>query len=380
MTTSQSNTASPLTQDSARDCFVACLLGGAVGDALGAPVEFMSLEKIRQGFGDAGVRDYAPAYGRLGAITDDTQMTLFTAEGLIRTATRSADRGIASPEAVTAHAYQRWLVTQGERSCCEPASWLETYPGWLLGLKSLHSRRAPGNTCLSALRNTRHFGDFAQNDSKGCGAVMRMAPVGLAGWRSGRTAGEVMTMGANIGRLTHGHPSGYLSAGAFAVIIAEVLRGSALAEAAQSACRELNAHAGHEETLAFLDRALRLAREKPIPGSVPAELGEGWVGEEALAISLYCALVASSFEEGVVLAVNIDGDSDSTGAIAGNLLGAILGAASIPERWLKPLELREAITTIAVDLYDCQDWELHAANNEDEDQAVRRIYERYPPN
>lgn len=380
MTTSPSNAAKPRAQGAARDRFAGCLLGGAVGDALGAPVEFMSLEQIRQTFGDAGIRDYAPAYGRLGAITDDTQMTLFTAEGMIRSVTRSADRGIASPEAVTGHAYQRWLATQGEQSSCEPASWLEEYPGWLFGLKPLHSRRAPGNTCLSALRSARSFGDVARNDSKGCGAVMRMAPVGLAGWRSGQEAGVIMAMGANIGRLTHGHPSGYLSAGAFALIIAEVLRGSSLAEAAQSACRELRAHADHEETLAFLELALRLAREKPIHGEVPAELGAGWVGEEALAIGLYCALVAPSFEAGVVLAVNIDGDSDSTGSIAGNLLGAMLGTASIPERWLQPLELRETITTVAEDLYDCQDWNLYEASTDQEHQAIRRIYARYPPN
>jgi ADP-ribosylglycohydrolase len=380
MTMSPSNAAESQAEDSARDRFVACLLGGAVGDALGAPVEFMSLEKIHQTFGDAGIRDYAPAYGRLGAITDDTQMTLFTAEGMIRTVTRSADRGIASAEAVTGHAYQRWLATQGERSSSQPASWLEEYPGWLFGLKPLHSRRAPGNTCLSALRSARSIEDVAKNDSKGCGAVMRMAPVGLAGWRSGQEVGVIMAMGAKIGRLTHGHPSGYLSAGAFAVIIAEVLRGSTLAEAAQSACRELRAHADHEETLAFLELALRLARAKPIPGTVPAELGEGWVGEEALAIGLYCALVATSLEEGVVLAVNIDGDSDSTGSIAGNVLGAMHGTAAIPERWLQPLELRETITTVAEDLYDCQDWNLYEANTDQEHQAIRRIYARYPPN
>ena len=368
------------TPDSARDRFVGCLLGGAVGDALGAPVEFMSREKIHRTFGNSGIRDYVPAYGRLGAITDDTQMTLFTAEGMIRTVTRSADRGIASAEAVTAHAYQRWLVTQGERASCDCAPSIESYPGWLFGQKALHTRRAPGNTCLSALRGASSFGDFASNDSKGCGAVMRMAPVGLAGWRFEREDSEIMAMGANIGQLTHGHPSGYLSAGAFAVIIAEILRGSSLPEAVESACRELRTHANHKETLAFLELALDLARAKPIPGAVPAKLGQGWVGEEALAIGLYCALVAPSFEEGVVLAVNIDGDSDSTGSIAGNILGTMLGTAAIPERWLAPLELRETIITVAEDLYDCQDWNLYAADTDKESQAICRIYERYPPN
>jgi ADP-ribosylglycohydrolase len=74
------------------------------------------------------------------------------------------------------------------------------------------------------------------------------------------------------------------------------------------------------------------------------------VAEEALAISLYCALRAHHLEEGIITAVNITGDSDSTGAIAGNLLGAIHGARAIPQRWLDTLELREVIETVARDL------------------------------
>ena len=66
------------------DRYRGCLLGGAVGDALGAGVEFMSLDEIRGRYGPAGVTGYVPCYGRSGAITDDTQMTLFTAEGLLR--------------------------------------------------------------------------------------------------------------------------------------------------------------------------------------------------------------------------------------------------------------------------------------------------------
>src|SRR5260370_16834222 len=66
-----------------RSHFRGCLLGGAVGDALGGPVEFLDLEEIVKVYGEQGIRDYAPAYGKLGAITDDTQMTLFTAEAVL---------------------------------------------------------------------------------------------------------------------------------------------------------------------------------------------------------------------------------------------------------------------------------------------------------
>jgi ADP-ribosylglycohydrolase len=97
-------------QGNDRDRFRGCLLGGAVRDALGAPVEFLSLAQIRERFGPGGIRDYAPAYGRVGAITGDTQMTLFTAEGLLRAIVRMKDRGIGGAHvALVKDAYMRWL-------------------------------------------------------------------------------------------------------------------------------------------------------------------------------------------------------------------------------------------------------------------------------
>lgn len=99
--------------------FLGCLLGGAVGDALGAPVEFMKRTEILRRFGPKGITQYAPAYGGLGTITDDTQMTLFTAEGLIRGWVRGCFKGITTYSGVTSHAYLRWLQTQGERPTCD---------------------------------------------------------------------------------------------------------------------------------------------------------------------------------------------------------------------------------------------------------------------
>src|SRR6185437_11517812 len=117
-----------------------CLLGGAVGDALGAPVEFLSIDQIHNRFGPGGIRDFAPAYGRVGAITDDTQMALFTAEGLIRAAVREAGRGVCHPPTVVHRAYVRWLTTQGYNapkleSEIVTDEWLTD--GWLIGLRAL---------------------------------------------------------------------------------------------------------------------------------------------------------------------------------------------------------------------------------------------------
>jgi ADP-ribosylglycohydrolase len=109
-----------------------------------------------------------------------------------------------------------------------------------------------------------------------------------------------------------------------------------------------------EETLAALRAARALAAGSSAPGpEAIATLGEGWVAEEALAIAIYCALVADDFEHGVRLAVNHSGDSDSTGAIAGNILGVLLGVDAIPRRWLDELELRDEIEQVASDWIAC---------------------------
>jgi hypothetical protein len=133
-----------------------CLLGGAVGDALGAPIEFMNLSQIRAIFGPSGLADYVEAYGKRSAITDDTQMVLFTAEGLLRAFNRGEERGICYPPSVVHHAHTRWLLTQGGKSTYQSYyQFLEFPNGWLIKIQQLHSRRAPGRSCLSALMSDR---------------------------------------------------------------------------------------------------------------------------------------------------------------------------------------------------------------------------------
>jgi len=330
-----------------RDQVRGCLLGGAVGDALGAPIEFDSLREIRARFGADGLLEPAPAFGRVGAITDDTQMTLFTAEGLMLATRDPALAGRSGMVRCVHRAYLRWLRTQGEHSA--HPTFERTDEGWLLGVEALHSRRGPGNTCLSALRAPR-MGSTEQplNHSKGCGGVMRIAPVGLAS-----AVGDPFAVGCEIAAITHGHPSGFLAAGFLALVIHEVAAGTPIRAACQEAMEELRRHPSHQECATAVERALSLSAEKrgeASPEDVES-LGAGWVAEEALAIAIFCALAASSdFEKALRLAVNHGGDSDSTGAIAGNLLGASLGEAAIPPRWLAVLELREEILRLAEEL------------------------------
>jgi ADP-ribosylglycohydrolase len=352
-----------------RDRFLGCLLGGAVGDALGAPVEFMSLDEIRGTFGRQGIRDFAPSYGRLGAITDDTQMTLFTAEGLIRGWLRGQTKGIVSYPSVVAHAYLRWLLTQGRRPACEL---IPDSDGWLYGQRELHHARAPGLMCLGALEEMQGFGDRARNNSKGCGGVMRVAPVGLFAWHGRHEVvphEDAFDLACELAALTHGHSTGQLAAGAFAVMVLSLTCGGSLPDAVDVAVGCLKKRPKHQETLHALERARALAKSKlPVTDAI-AELGEGWVAEEALAIAVYCALVAESLEEGVVYAVNHSGDSDSTGAIAGNLLGAMHGAEAIPERWLGRLELTEIISEVGNDL----------SRLSERKAVAESMLEKYPP-
>lgn len=360
--------------DAVRERFRGCLLGGAVGDALGAPVEFMGHAEILRRFGAAGIRDYVPAYGRLGAITDDTQMTLFTAEGLLRAHVRGCMRGLTTYPGVIDHAYLRWLETQGVGAPVEIGR-----DGWLWAIKDLHFRRAPGNTCLAALESKRSCGEPARNDSKGCGGVMRVAPVGLYGWhrrRDGDAALRVFDLAAELAGLTHGHPSGQWPAGVLALLVMRCLEGVTLSSAIVEAKQILSRKERHQETLGALLMAEALARSGAIPAPQQVEkLGEGWVAEEALAIGVYCALVARDFEHGITLAVNHGGDSDSTGAIAGNLLGAMLGVEAIPGRWISAVELREVVEALADDLHDFPSWSIgECVEGGDND----RIWERYP--
>jgi len=355
------------------------LLGGAVGDALGAPVEFMTRAQIQRDFGPDGITRYAPAFGGLGRITDDTQMTLFTAEGLLRGWVRGCVRAGSTYSRVTAYAYLRWLQTQGE----QPTHRFESdskETGWLLTHRELHSRRAPGNTCLVALRTTKSPGQPATNDSKGCGGVMRVAPVGLLCWRlqHQQSIPDVFALGTELAALTHGHPTGSLTAGVLAVLILLLTDNVSLTGALSRCKLMLRKQRGHEETLRAIEQAEILA-VSGLPHDVAiAQLGQGWVADEALSISIYCALVARSFEHGIILAVNHDGDSDSTGSIAGNLLGVQHGVQAIPAHWLEPLELREVITTVAEDLYAFKDWEIGEIA---EDQTLTQIiWQKYPGN
>ena len=322
-------------------------MGGAIGDALGAPIEFMPISEIRSRFGTDGITGYVED-GCKGKFTDDTQMALFTAEGLLRAHHRTM-RGLgylALPQ-IMYQSYLRWLYTQGMKSSYgieKERLWLN---GWLIEEKGLYSIRNPGKTCISALQ-TGKYGSIKEpiNNSKGCGCVMRVAPVGLFF----STSFEV---GCEIAAITHGHPTGYLSAGCLALIIDLVLHGTSLISAVEKTLSALSKYDNHKECLDEINKAVEMSKTvKPTPENIE-KLGSGFLAEEALAISLYCALsYQDDFRKGVLAAVNHSGDSDTTGSITGNILGTLLGEEAIPKEWAAGLELSGIVRRIASDLHD----------------------------
>ena len=340
------------------DRFTGCLLGGAVGDALGYAVEFSSLDSIRRRYGVGGIRCYDLVGGK-AMISDDTQMTLFTANGLLLADTLAKRTGTKQPPVISIwRAYLDWLATQDIAARVSPVTWLYDVHG-------LHVSRAPGNTCLQALGSGK-MGTTEQpvNHSKGCGGVMRVAPIGLFYDRSQLSLAQICDIGASAAAVTHGHPLGYMSAEALVFIINSILYGSHDDGWLSGGLREIiydcrnylmlrypdDKHAG--QLVELLNRAIYLSCQNVEPAAAIAQLGEGWVGEETLAIAVYCSLKFSdSFGAAVIASVNHSGDSDSTGAVTGSIMGTYLGVKAIEERFLEPLELRSVIEEIAEDLY-----------------------------
>ena len=331
------------------------LVGGAVGDALGYPVEFMSYASIQAQFGAQGIRSYwLDRTGGVALFSDDTQMTLFTAAGLLEAVT--CDPVGLSREVVANHVYRAyldWLHTQDHLFVSNPGA------SQLVDVPELQHRRAPGNTCLSALYSGQMGTIEAPlNNSCGCGGVMRVAPVGLLG--DDGILRRAWAYAADVAAITHGHPMGYIPAAALAQLVSLLVmdrsQGASLERAVSSVIEGLprwfadqREHA--DDMASQLRRAAALAAGVEPDYDCVVQLGEGWVGDEALAIAVFCCLRhPDSFDEAVIAAVNHGGDSDSTGAVAGNIMGAYLGIDAIGPHWTEHLELRGLIEGLARDL------------------------------
>ncbi|MDE7345609.1 MAG: ADP-ribosylglycohydrolase family protein [Muribaculaceae bacterium] len=354
-----------------------CLIGGAAGDALGYAVEFSSLESILRQFGPSGITAYSPDSKGISRFSDDTQMTLFTAEGLLSAYSTNPD---PSPEEIRRHieqAYLAWFATQ-------TAFQLPLATSWLTHVRDIWARRAPGNTCLNALSDLK-YGHPVSNDSKGCGAVMRIAPIGIFyAARSEKSSlqkakGETARVAADAARISHLNDLSTLASVFTALVIFECMNihvidrltmRSVISQAMNETLAAVPDSPKAQKFVAIIQKALDLAGSSRTDREAILELGEGWVAEETVAIAVFCVMrYIRDFEGCLVASVNHDGDSDSTGAVAGNIIGAILGYTGIPEKFRKGLELHDLLLSVADDLAGASD-----ANQMHERYAAHRPY------
>lgn len=388
------------------------LIGGAAGDALGYAVEFDSYNKIIGKYGEPGITEYELING-IAQISDDTQMTLFTANGMLMGLTRGFMRGVGgAPEMYVEYAYKDWYETQ-----TEPYSAEKSYGHtWLGKIPALYARRAPGNTCLTAI-NAMINGKTPMNDSKGCGGVMRVAPYGLFCASKDHvrySIEEIDVAGGEIARLTHKHPLGWIPAIVLTHILYRIVKEEGfngqntvaarnrfegiVTEALELLPRLVVKnnvsdvdwqqkeqignvfHNDVERQKELIERALMLAKSDLTDLECINRLGEGWVGEETLAIAVFCtARYISDFEKAIVASVNHNGDSDSTGAVTGNIIGAIVGYDAIPEKFKKNLELHDVILSVADDLHQgCIISEYAEIDTQEKIQWLKRYCEMRP--
>lgn len=346
------NATKPRYDDAFVERMLGCLIGGAVGDGFGYPVEFTSLKDIKKKFGSRGIKKPIFSDEKL-VVSDDTQMTLFTLEGLLFSHLQSKDWDINHIKHTVFAAYSDWLYTQGGK----PSDRLS---GQLAQSKAMHYQRAPGNTCINALK-LGMGGDIdrAINNSKGCGAVMRTAPVGFI---PNNNRNNAQRIGETLGALTHGHLDGWLPAGALAGMVERMMQGSSLHEAAHQVIDHLKTYpsgeiARRQRTYPLLTLAEKLiSSHKGRSEEAIRLLGQGWTGEEALAIALYATGTAKNFADCIRRAANHDGDSDSTASIAGQLYGVWKGVFAIPHAWVRRIDVLNEILMLAwqwVDNVEC---------------------------
>ena len=352
-----------------KDQVLGCMVGGAVGDALGYAVEFSSYGSIVKQYGEKGITRYALDRHGLAQISDDTQMSLFTAAGILLGMTREYMRGIMGRiDTYCRFTYLDWLHTQEWTSRHEDAR----VDSWLMDVPELYSRRAPGNTCLSALHSIEE-GKEPRNNSCGCGGVMRTAPLALLNQLHGYSDGDKLycnMCAAEAARITHKHPLGFIPSAILNDILMQILEDSGrrrIEEYVEEALLRLHEIVSQEDEgkkygelwpdeirkqKRLLKKALDLAATDIEDHYAIESIGGGWTGHEALAIAIYSAAKhRDSFEDAVVSCVNHSGDSDSTGAICGNIMGCLLGRNAIPAYYTEKLELLGVIEEMANDLY-----------------------------
>lgn len=346
-----------------RSRLISLFLGGALGDSLGASVEFADTPEIERNFPE--LTRSASTLLADAHLTDDTQTTLWVAEGLIRAHQKSLAQGVPSVEVAVRDALLRWYVTQepGERK-----KLLHADSGRLLEERGLFGKRAPDNTNLLTLAQTLNTKGWRlrettlqTNDSPG--ALMRSAPYAVF-----RDVEECFEYAARGASLTHSNPDARVPAAFFAALLHGLLRDMAWEDSFNRAASLLDSQPNGGKVRALLIDAVKGANPKPDI----AALGGGWSALSVLTLSLclFKAALDQGFERGLddskallLSAVLHGGKSDTTGELVGQLLAAMFGPKLLPRDWLNQLETRGTIEGVASDLFDA--WVVGTPHDEE---------------
>lgn len=334
--------------------FMGCMLGGAVGDALGFVIGKDDLKTIHKKYGPYGLRTVLKSAknGNKSIISDDTQLALFTADGMLW-----ADHDGLEPTEGLYRSYMRWYYTQTERIIRpEQEKWMNRQSHEvaleydIMGEQALFARRSPGKTCLTALASGKKLSrDETINHSSGNSTVMRAAPIGL--FYEGDPE-KAFFVGSQAASLTHGNPKAFLSTATISAIIASLAVGKDISTALGGALHILQREPEGTRLLKLLLRSIDEAVTDRNPVRSMKKIGLGKKVDEALALSIYCVLKTGTLKEAVLMACNQDGDSDTCGAICGNIMGTIFGDKAIPKSWSCNLECDVLIRRLSQCLYE----------------------------
>ena len=331
-----------------------CLLGMAVGDAMGYTVDDRSLEQIRQDYGPEGLLGYDLVNG-YADVSSYTQLAAFAGNGLLLGLTRGQMQGIMAPYVrYIALAEREWSQTQRysgnpERSVC-----------WVSRDRELRGRRCMDTRMLDTLSRGRP-GSMEEpvNRFVTPGAMTVAIPVGMFFNPLRTDREEIDRLGAEAVALTHGAPQAFLSGGVLAHIISRLIWDGprSLKELVKESIEALQDGFGREyhrqanEVRDGLNMALRLAASHNVSCSDAMEHLKCTTVPEILAGAVYAALCyENNFDEAMFTAVNHSGCSAAVGAVTGAILGAKLGEEAIPDFYLEPLETVELLRELADDM------------------------------
>lgn len=339
------------------DRFNGAMLGCAVGDALGYLIEFMNMKSIQKKYGPHGLRTVLKlsSNGNKSIISDDTQLALFTMDGLLWAKEEQL------PLAEGLHrAYLRWYYTQTER-LPDPmlAPWMKQQShekNWgydIMAEKELWNRRAPGKSCLIALATGMQFSlERRANTCRSSAVLSRAIPLGL--WAAGDPE-KAFAIAKEAALLTHGSSTAYFTAATLAAMISLLVAGKEMGAAITGGLRILQQEDEDNDILKAVLQAVDEAVTDRNPVRSMKKIGLGWKAEEALALSIYCILKTSNVKDAVLMACNQDGDSDTCGAVCGSMTGALYGPASIPKSWTRNLEGIDLLHHLTNAIYDASE-------------------------